>query len=44
LLGEGPDDRKQWHEHRLKELAEIFAVAVGGFFRDGQSFAGARAS
>jgi len=30
LLGEGPD-RKLWIEHRLKELAEIFAVAVGGF-------------
>ena len=31
LLGEGPDDRKLWIEHRLQELAQIFAVAVGGF-------------
>src|SRR5450755_3250279 len=31
LLGEGPVDRKQWIERRLQELAEIFAVAVGGF-------------
>ena len=31
LLGEGPDDRKLWIERRLKELAEIFSVAVGGF-------------
>ena len=31
LLGEGPNDRKQWIEHRLEELAEIFAVSVGGF-------------
>ena len=31
LLGEGPDDRKEWIENRLQELAEIFAVAVGGF-------------
>jgi hypothetical protein len=31
LLGEGPDDRKQWVEDRLKALAEIFAIAVGGF-------------
>jgi REP element-mobilizing transposase RayT len=31
LLGEGPDDRKKWIEQRLQELAEIFAVAVGGF-------------
>ncbi len=31
LLGEGPYDRKEWIEHRLQELAEIFAVAVGGF-------------
>ena len=31
LLGEGPWNRKQWIERRLQELAEIFAVAVGGF-------------
>src|SRR5262245_49811827 len=31
LLGEGPADRKVWIDHRLKELAEIFAISVGGF-------------
>ena len=31
LLGEGPEDRKKWVENRLEELAEIFAIAVGGF-------------
>jgi REP element-mobilizing transposase RayT len=31
LLGEGENDRKEWIEMRLQELAEIFAVAVGGF-------------
>jgi REP element-mobilizing transposase RayT len=33
LLGEheGNLDRKQWIEHRLQELSEIFAVSVGGF-------------
>ncbi len=32
LLGEGPaGNRKQWIEHRLEELAEIFAIAVSGF-------------
>jgi hypothetical protein len=31
LLGEGPENRKDWIEHRLQELAEIFAVSVGGF-------------
>ena len=30
LLGE-KEDRKDWIEHRLKELAEIFGVSVGGF-------------
>jgi hypothetical protein len=25
------DDRKRWIESRLRELAEIFAVSVGGF-------------
>ena len=31
LLGEGDTDRKQWIENRLEELAQIFAVGVGGF-------------
>jgi hypothetical protein len=33
LLGEveGPLDRKEWIEQRLEELAEIFALSVGGF-------------
>src|SRR6202035_5856621 len=31
LLGEGQSDRKVWIETRLRELAEIFSVAVGGF-------------
>jgi REP element-mobilizing transposase RayT len=31
LLGEGDSDRKQWIENRLEELAQIFAVSVGGF-------------
>jgi putative transposase len=31
LLGEGDDDRREWLENRLEELADIFAVAVGGF-------------
>ena len=31
LLGEGDDDRSEWLENRLEELADIFAVAVGGF-------------
>ena len=31
LLSESPLNRKQWIEHRLEELAEIFAIAVGGF-------------
>ncbi len=31
LLGEGLDDRKLWIERRLKELADIFSIAVGGF-------------
>ena len=31
LLGEAPWNRKEWIERRLEELAEIFAVAVGGF-------------
>jgi REP element-mobilizing transposase RayT len=31
LLGEGKNDRKSWIENRLRELPEIFAVAVAGF-------------
>ena len=31
LLAEGPENRKEWIENRLQELAEIFAVSVGGF-------------
>ncbi len=31
LLGEGSLNRKEWIENRVKELAEIFAVSVGGF-------------
>ena len=31
LLGEGDFDRKDWIDHRVKELGEIFAVSVGGF-------------
>ena len=31
LLGEGASDRKVWIERRLHELAEIFAISVGGF-------------
>jgi hypothetical protein len=30
LLGEETSDRKGWIEHRIEELAQIFAVAVGG--------------
>ena len=43
LLGEGPLNRKEWIENRLEELAEIFAVAVGGFSdRETQSSPGSR--
>jgi Transposase IS200 like len=31
LLDEGKSNRKEWLENRLEELAEIFAVGVGGF-------------
>jgi REP element-mobilizing transposase RayT len=31
LLGEGMSDRKAWIENRVQELAQVFAVAVGGF-------------
>jgi Transposase IS200 like len=31
LLGDGTSDRKEWIENRIEELAESFAVGVGGF-------------
>ncbi len=31
MLGEGADDRMLWIDGRLRELAEIFSIAVGGF-------------
>ena len=31
LLGEGLLDRKQWVEDRIEELAQIFAIGIGGF-------------
>ena len=31
LLYDGPSDRKAWIENRIEELAQIFAVGVGGF-------------
>ncbi len=31
LLGEGTHDRKAWIEHRLEELARVFAISIGGF-------------
>jgi REP element-mobilizing transposase RayT len=31
LLGQGESDRKVWIANRLRELAEIFSIAVGGF-------------
>ena len=31
LLSEGKSNRKEWIENRIKELAEIFAVGIGGF-------------
>jgi hypothetical protein len=31
LLGDGTSDRKEWIENRIEELAEIFALGVGGF-------------
>jgi REP element-mobilizing transposase RayT len=31
LLSQGQTDRKQWIDHRLQELAGIFAISVGGF-------------
>ncbi len=31
LLGKGASDRKLWIDRRLRKLAEIFSIAVGGF-------------
>ena len=31
LLGEGEFNRKEWLENRLEELADIFAIGIGGF-------------
>ena len=31
LLGEGNSNRREWIENRLEELAQIFAITVGGF-------------
>ena len=31
LLGEGTSNRREWVENRLEELAQIFAITVGGF-------------
>jgi len=31
LLGEGASDRKIWIDNRLRDLSEIFSLAVGGF-------------
>ena len=31
LLDEGTSDRREWLEKRIEELAQIFAVGVGGF-------------
>jgi hypothetical protein len=31
LLGEGDNNRKEWLKNRFDELADVFAVAVGGF-------------
>ena len=31
LLGEVTLDRKQWLEHRLEELAQVFSVSLAGF-------------
>ncbi len=30
-MGEGAEDRKQWIEDRLQQLADSFSIAVGGF-------------
>ena len=31
LLGEGGNSREEWLANRVEELADVFAVAVGGF-------------
>ena len=31
MLAEAPADRKKWVENPLEELAELFAIAMGGF-------------
>ncbi len=31
LLAEGTLNRKDWIERRLEELAQVFAISVGGF-------------
>jgi hypothetical protein len=31
LLGDGSTDRKAWLEDRIEELAQVFAIGVGGF-------------
>ena len=31
LLGDGSSNRKEWIENRIEELAQIFALGVGGF-------------
>jgi REP element-mobilizing transposase RayT len=31
LLGEGPQDRKQWIENRLEELSRVFAIEIAGY-------------
>ena len=31
LLCDGPSNRKEWIENRIEELAQIFALGVGGF-------------
>jgi hypothetical protein len=31
LLGNESSDRKEWLEKRIEELAQLFAIGVGGF-------------
>jgi REP element-mobilizing transposase RayT len=31
LLGDETQNRKSWIEHRIQELADIFAISIGGF-------------
>ena len=44
LLGEGTHDRKEWIEHRLEELAEIFCGGRRWVLGAGQPFAPAGAA